>query len=79
MGPNSLNHCSSSSNLNFQTYDLISEHLNKAYALTHVALNENFGSCSFSVIHDYLWVLEDILNQARNVLDSTLITNRRNK
>lgn len=72
MGMNSLNHCSSASNFNFQAYDLISEYLNKACALTHVALNENFGTCSFSVIHDYLWVLEDILEQARNVLENSL-------
>lgn len=43
--------------------------MGKAHALAHVALSQHFALASESIIHDYLWLLGDLIHEARNAFD----------
>lgn len=77
----SINELSAFINQQIQSIEALSEQLLKAEALTHVTLGEDFLEFSDATIHHYLWVISDILRQARNInecaLDALLKTRRR--
>jgi hypothetical protein len=48
------------------------ENLAKAEALTKVALSEDFSDFSDSTVHDYLWVLNDLIGYTRLLNENAL-------
>lgn len=78
MAKQSLEHSLSSLNLSLDSdsYDALTDCLAKAHALAHVALAEHFVCCDYSIVHDYLSVLEDLILQAKQQLE-TLWKNRK--
>jgi hypothetical protein len=73
MAIHSVKHSESSWNISSESktiselYDLSVESLDKAYALVQVALSEHFASCSVKVIHDYLWTLDSLIFNVREL------------
>lgn len=54
---------------NIDTNEQLRECLVKADALTHVALNSNLTEHPQSILHSYLWLLSDLINQAQKLND----------
>ncbi|MBA2654863.1 MAG: hypothetical protein H0U71_07345 [Gammaproteobacteria bacterium] len=52
---------------NSDVQEQLSECLIKADALTNVALSTNFIELSPLTIYSYLWLLSDLIGQARNL------------
>jgi hypothetical protein len=48
------------------------ENLAKAEALTNVALSEDFSDFPDSTIHDYLWVISDLIGYTRLLNENAL-------
>jgi hypothetical protein len=69
MAKHSLEYSSSSLNSSINSYDLLTDNLNKAYALAMVALSDHFATCEQLVIHCYLSILSDLVTDIRQIFD----------
>jgi hypothetical protein len=49
-------------------YDLVIEKISKAHALASVALSEHFFQCDHSIMHEYLSLLEDLIDETKKLL-----------
>jgi hypothetical protein len=67
MAKHSLDDSLSSLNPPLDSYELFNEYLDRAYALVHVALSEQFAACEQLVIHNYLSLLDELLLRMRQV------------
>ena len=45
-------------------------HVEDGYAIVRIRLGDYFARCNPSLIHDYLWTLGDLIEQAQAQLDS---------
>lgn len=69
MAKHSLDYSLSSLNPSLDSYDLLNEHLDRAYALVCVALSDQFVMCGQRVIHSYLSLLADLLLSVRQIIE----------
>jgi hypothetical protein len=69
MAKQSLEYSLLSLNLSLDSYDLLNEYLDRAYALVCVALSEQFVMCGQLVIHSYLSLLADLLLSIRQAFE----------
>lgn len=65
MAKHSLEYSSFSLNHSLNSYDLLCENLDRAYALACVALSEEFVTSEQLVTHSYLSLLADLILNAR--------------
>lgn len=65
MADTSLSHRASAQNLSLPFSESLAEQLRKAHALLQVAMGFDLTHYEPSVIHDYLWVVGDLIQQAR--------------
>lgn len=53
--------------LTIDQYDLLTESIAKAHALTHViSLVSDLEQIPNQILHDYLWILADLINDIEN-------------
>jgi hypothetical protein len=52
--------------------EVLIEHLSKAKAMIHVALNGDFLNFEKLLINDYLWALSDLIERASRVNEQSL-------
>jgi hypothetical protein len=69
MAKPSLDYSLSSLNPSIDSYDLLNEYLDRAYALVRVALSDQFVMCEQLVIHSYLSLLADLLLNMRRTVE----------
>lgn len=69
MAKQSLEHFSSSLNISLDTYDLLSESLAKLHALSYMALSDHFALANEAIIHNYMGLLVDLTEEARDAFD----------
>jgi|694.fasta_scaffold92072_3 hypothetical protein len=70
MAKQSLEYSLSSLNNSLDSYDLLNEQLDRAYALVRVALSDEFAKCEQLVIYSYLSLLADLILNMRRILES---------
>lgn len=79
MAKHSLDYSLFSLNHSLDPYDLLTESMERAYALVHVALlSEQFAMCGPSFIHSYLSLLADLILGMRQTFEEVWeeLTNR---
>ena len=59
-------------NLSIDVFDNLSEFLNKAKALTHMAFSDQFTEADPKTIRNYLWQLDELIGQAIGQLNAIL-------
>lgn len=64
MTPDNLNEFSLFINQQMLSSESINEHLSKASALMQIFLHYDFSEFSQKTIHDYLWTLSDMIENA---------------
>lgn len=52
--------------------ETLSENLSKIYALLHVALSGNFAEQPEEIIHDYLWAVQGLIEQSKDLGNQVL-------
>lgn len=67
MADNRINEFSSLINQQIKSLEIFNEYISKAEAILHLALQEDFLDNPKSVIHDCLWLLSDLVVQARQL------------
>lgn len=72
MADNRLKELLSLINQQIEFQENINEQLYKAEALTQVALGDNFLDSSKVIAHYYLWILSDIIEQAKIINEKAL-------
>lgn len=74
MANNSLPHSCISSNIPLEFFDNLQERLSKAYALVNIASTSHvvISEARASTIHDYLWTILDLLDEAKTSLNNIL-------
>jgi hypothetical protein len=55
-----------------RSQETLMEYLSKLTAMLHIALNADFLDSSKSIIHDFLWVLNDFANKAKEISECIL-------
>lgn len=74
MAEQSLTHLISLINQQTDEQEDLSEYLAKADALAQIAVTTEFLELSEFVVHNYLWVLSDIISQAKELNERSLNT-----
>jgi hypothetical protein len=67
-----LEHSTDPLNLSVDFYDTMHEHLSRAYALSYVALSDQFTCADNLIIQIYLGQLCELLESAKTLLDKSL-------
>lgn len=68
----SVSQLSSLINQQIDIQENLAEYLYKAEAIANVALSNDFHDYSPSIIHDYIWALCDLINQAKSLSEKSL-------
>lgn len=81
MAKQSLEYSLSSLNPSLNSYDLLCENLDRAYALSCVALSDEFFTNEQLVIHSYLSLLSELIFNIRQAFEEAWkeVTNQKNK
>lgn len=73
MAIDSVNEVLSLINNQIEFHEKIQEILMKAEALSHISTTECFFDCDRAVMHPYLWMLSDLISNAKTISDESLI------
>jgi hypothetical protein len=67
-----LTHLSSLLNRQIHSHETLNTYFSKIEALLEIAMGEDFLRCSESTAHDYLWTVNDLVEQAKGYNQDSL-------
>lgn len=79
MADNSVTQLVTLINQQIESQENLSQHLSKAQALAHIAMDDGFLDYPASVVQFYLWVLSDIIDHAKGMNEQALNTSLKQK